>query len=39
MNKSELIQAVADRSGLTKKDSSRAVEEMLGNEWWWFCYI
>ncbi len=29
MNKSELIQAVADRSGLTKKDSSRAVEEML----------
>ncbi len=29
MNKSELIQAVADRSGLTKKDSASAVDEML----------
>ncbi len=30
MNKSELIQAVANRSGLTKKDSASAVDEMLG---------
>ncbi len=29
MNKSELIQAVADRSGLTNKDSANAVDEML----------
>ncbi len=29
MNKSELIQAVADRSGLTKKDSASAVDAIL----------
>jgi len=29
MNKSDLIQAVAEKSGLTKKDSTTAVEAVL----------
>jgi DNA-binding protein HU-beta len=30
MNKSQLIEAVASDSGLTKADSSRAIESLLG---------
>jgi nucleoid DNA-binding protein len=32
MNKSELVDAVADRTGMTKADAGRAVEALFGPE-------
>ena len=32
MNKSDLVDALADRTGMTKADASRAVDAMFGAE-------